>query len=235
MSAGSYATPSYATPSYAAVVYPAVTSSAFERRSSGSSLDVRILRRIYHSSSPVFAGSMRLADRSAWLGFIGLPAGAWGVAAAGGDGFRRAYILTLSELLAASVTGAIKVSVRRDRPYDTYEDIRRRNGREGAVRDPHSFPSGHTAIAVAVLSTAALDGWGWKATVPLAVWATAVGASRIWLGAHYPSDVLAGAAIGLAASLVVHWLGDAIVPSSFRSSEGSSPLSISVSLAMAPL
>ncbi len=71
---------------------------------------------------------------------------------------------------------------------------------ENAVRagadplDPFSFPSGHTlhAVAFSVVSVAFYPMLGWL-LVPFTV---LVAVSRVVLGLHYPSDVLAGAALG---------------------------------------
>ena len=63
-------------------------------------------------------------------------------------------------------------------------------------RDPHSFPSGHTcaAFAAGMIWLRALPWkWGRNATPVLAV---CMGLSRLYVGVHYPTDVLAGAVIG---------------------------------------
>lgn len=59
-----------------------------------------------------------------------------------------------------------------------------------------SFPSGHTITAFASATALALFLPRWR--VPLLLLATLVGLSRLAVGAHYPSDVLAGAALGAA-------------------------------------
>jgi undecaprenyl-diphosphatase len=70
--------------------------------------------------------------------------------------------------------------------------------------DP-SFPSDHAAaafaIAVAVLALSRPLGAAFVAA------ATLIAASRVVVGLHYPSDVLAGAAVGTAAALLVTYLG----------------------------
>lgn len=58
-----------------------------------------------------------------------------------------------------------------------------------------SFPSGHTITAFAVAWTLALLLPKWR--IPLFLLAILVGVSRTIVGAHYPADVLAGAAVGL--------------------------------------
>lgn len=60
--------------------------------------------------------------------------------------------------------------------------------------DQFSFPSGHTMAAFLFAGVATLH-FG-AAALPIYLWAGAVGCSRVILGVHFPSDILAGAAIG---------------------------------------
>ena len=64
-----------------------------------------------------------------------------------------------------------------------------------------SFPSGHavTAFAMATAILFLSPRWGW----PLLALAALVGVSRVAIGAHYVSDVLAGAALGVASALLL--------------------------------
>ncbi|MET7871289.1 phosphatase PAP2 family protein [Streptomyces cyaneofuscatus] len=64
-----------------------------------------------------------------------------------------------------------------------------------------SFLSGHTAAAV-TLTVAVLLSWP-RAGAACAVPAVLVAIERVHSGAHYPSDVAAGAALGLTAAAVV--------------------------------
>lgn len=63
-------------------------------------------------------------------------------------------------------------------------------------KDPNSFPSGHTcaAFAAAMVWVRALPWKGGRAAAVTA--AVLMGLSRLYVGVHYPSDVLAGAVIG---------------------------------------
>ena len=68
------------------------------------------------------------------------------------------------------------------------------------VPDPFSFPSGHSAASMAVAATIA---HAYPALAPIALSAAAlVGLSRVKLRVHHPTDVVAGAALGLAGALV---------------------------------
>ena len=63
-------------------------------------------------------------------------------------------------------------------------------------KDPNSFPSGHTcaAFAASMIWVRTLP-WSWGRTCGV-VLAVLMGLSRLYVGVHYPSDVLVGAVIG---------------------------------------
>ena len=86
----------------------------------------------------------------------------------------------------------LKGKTQRSRPYEAHAGITL----FAAPLDHYSFPSGHTLHAVAfTLVAVAYHPWlAWLA-VPFTL---LVAASRVMLGLHYPSDVLAGVAIGAA-------------------------------------
>jgi undecaprenyl-diphosphatase len=89
----------------------------------------------------------------------------------------------------------LKQGTLRPRPYEVHAHIA-----AGAVPlDRFSFPSGHTLHAVAFSLVAA--SYFPALAAPLAAITLAVAASRMVLGLHYPSDVLAGAALGSAVAL----------------------------------
>lgn len=108
-----------------------------------------------------------------------------------GQAFYYGIIIGCSTSIAALVSQIIKRLWRRPRPSACIK------GFQALMDDPDafSFPSGHTAAAVAV--AIALTGLG--GLIPLVAWgfALAVGISRIYLGAHYPFDVSAGALLGM--------------------------------------
>jgi undecaprenyl-diphosphatase len=93
---------------------------------------------------------------------------------------------------SALVTYGLKNAVNRQRP-------------EGeTTRSNSSFPSGHATAAFALATVFAHDCP--RLAIPCYTLASGVALSRIYLGRHYPSDVLAGAAIGfVTAKLALHF------------------------------
>ena len=70
----------------------------------------------------------------------------------------------------------------------------------GRLFQDYSFPSGHTCAAC-VLSIVLASGFPWLAQI-LILLAVLTGLSRIYLGQHYPTDVLAGGIIGIITGIV---------------------------------
>ena len=69
-----------------------------------------------------------------------------------------------------------------------------------------SFPSGHATMAFATATALTLEYKKWYIAVPAYAWATGVAYSRMYEGKHYPSDVLAGAVLGVGSAWLSHWL-----------------------------
>jgi len=86
----------------------------------------------------------------------------------------------------------LKRGTSRPRPFQSLAQI----AAGTAPLDAFSFPSGHTLHAVA-FTLVALAYWPWLAPL-LVPFTLLTAASRVALGLHYPSDVLAGAALGAA-------------------------------------
>jgi undecaprenyl-diphosphatase len=104
--------------------------------------------------------------------------------------------------LATSHTAGylLKRLIARPRPFLALLQIRTL----GRLWADYSFPSGHTTGFTAVALTITLHFPVLGAVfIPLIL---AVGFSRIYLGVHYPSDVMAGMLVGVAGTGLVHWL-----------------------------
>jgi membrane-associated phospholipid phosphatase len=124
----------------------------------------------------------------------GIAAGQPRLAEAGGR-------LLVSVALATAIKSAVKRVVGRTRPYVLADEGRYETQLMGPVeKDWNSFPSGHTADAVAAARAVARV---FPEARPYAYGAAAaIAAIQIPRCAHYPSDVTAGALVGLAAEAV---------------------------------
>jgi len=108
---------------------------------------------------------------------------------------QRAVALGVGILVTALVVMAIKFTVRRSRPEGQWGQIYRST-------DPHSFPSGHAARSMMLAVMALGLGPLWLGLLLLA-WAPLVSLARVMLGVHYPSDVIAGMALGAVLGVIV--------------------------------
>jgi membrane-associated phospholipid phosphatase len=101
--------------------------------------------------------------------------------------------------VSAAATVALKYGVNRKRPFVTYPDIQK-----VADAGSYSFPSGHTSDVFATATSLSLAFPKWYVITPSFLWACSVGYSRMDLGVHYPSDVLAGAIVGAGSAFVCY-------------------------------
>lgn len=106
----------------------------------------------------------------------------------------------LSFLLGLALNQVILLFVHRVRPYDaglTHLIIARSSD--------WSFPSDHATATIAIAATFFFHGWR-KRALALAIGAMLVCVSRIYVGTHYFTDVLGGAATGIIAASAARWL-----------------------------
>jgi undecaprenyl-diphosphatase len=139
----------------------------------------------------IFQIASRLGDGIVWYVLILCLPLLYGAAAR-----RPAVVMALTGALGVAVYSLLKRLFVRERPFITHSAI----DLCAAPLDRYSFPSGHTLHAVS---------FTWQACVhfPELAWlllplAALIAASRVVLGLHYPSDVLAGAAIGGALAIL---------------------------------
>ncbi|WP_328437627.1 phosphatase PAP2 family protein [Streptomyces sp. NBC_00457] len=104
-------------------------------------------------------------------------------------------------LASATINTLGKRSVRRPRPVLDPVPLVRQLKRQPITT---SFPSGHSASAAAFATGVALESPAWGAAVAPVAWSVAL--SRVYTGVHFPSDVFAGAALGVGAAYAVQGL-----------------------------
>jgi membrane-associated phospholipid phosphatase len=135
---------------------------------------------------------------SAVRGVVFLPVLAWLV-------LRRAWwtaaFVVAAAALVSPLTTLLKELIGRQRPQFA---------RGGAGYESLSYPSGHASGVAALVTVALVLAWPRLTRTARRMWLAAgvalvllVGLTRIWLGVHYPSDVLGGWALGVGWTLLV--------------------------------
>ncbi|MET9994795.1 phosphatase PAP2 family protein [Streptomyces mutabilis] len=174
------------------------------RRSRGRSLDAvlgdlravdgALYAAVAATSTPTLDRALRRLSHAADHSKISLAIAA--ALAAAGARPRRAALVGLGAVAMTSAAANLlgKTLVRRARP--DREAARVTVDRYVPMPASASFPSGHTASAVAFATAVGVVLP--VAAVPLGALAGAVGYSRVHTGVHYPGDVAAGAVLGIA-------------------------------------
>lgn len=111
---------------------------------------------------------------------------------------RAALSMAVALIMSLLMTNLLlKNSVARVRPYEVVDGLR-------ILVDPPSdwsFPSGHTSasIAAALVMLRMLPG---KYGIPAIILGVLISLSRLYVGVHYPTDVLGGAIIGVLCAMI---------------------------------
>jgi membrane-associated phospholipid phosphatase len=122
---------------------------------------------------------------------------------------KQFYTLAVVLILVAIFSQGLKALIFRERPFITHPSIEKLSDAGNS-----SFPSGHTLEAFAVATALSLLFPRKKMVIPVYTWATLVAYSRMALGVHYPSDILAGIIIGTFIGWIVPWIFKRIIPPS---------------------
>lgn len=149
-------------------------------------------RRSVHRT---FGAISRLGD--GWLWYVLMAALA---TCAGRRGLHAALQMLCTGIVAWLLYRTLKRRTHRLRPFRMHADVVAR----ARPLDEYSFPSGHTLHAVSFGIVAA--GWFPALILPLALFAVLVAMSRVILGLHYPTDVIAGAALGTLLGGISQWI-----------------------------
>ena len=118
---------------------------------------------------------------------------------------RHALVAILVLLLVLPAVVSLKGIVQRPRPEDVEDVIKSEIEERNAFMRSWSFPSGDTAAVFAV-ATALAPFVSWQWSITLFTISSIIGILRVAVLAHYPSDVCAGAAIGM----LISWLASQI-------------------------
>ena len=174
----------------------------FAVNAQSQNIDINILRSI-NPQSPTSRFWRASTDSYLWVsGSAMLGTLAIGLIEHDKERQHDAYEMLIAVGINVVVTDGLKTIFKRVRPAEEYpgEIYTLTKSRDA------SFPSGHTSLAFATATAMSLTYKKWYVTVPAYVWAGCVGYSRMYLGKHFPSDVLGGALIGTGSAYLSHWL-----------------------------
>lgn len=146
-----------------------------------------------------FAVVSRLGDGAFWYALMGLM-----VVGGGWEGLAASAHLAATGCAALFLYRRLKRWTKRPRPCNADARIRA----WVAPLDEFSFPSGHTlhAVAFSLVAVAHDPALGWL----LLPFTASIAASRVVLGVHYPSDVLAATVVGGLLAGLSLWAGAAV-------------------------
>lgn len=162
--------------------------------------DINTLHKINSMDGKFVRNYSKAFSRSAPYISVGVPLGMAIYASIGKDRelLKDAIYIGTSVIEATVITYGMKQAIGRERPYEHYPD----RIHAYSFEDSSSFPSSHTAAAFSLATSLSIKYPKWYVIAPSAIWACSVGFSRMNEGVHYPSDVVAGAAIGAGCAVV---------------------------------
>lgn len=166
-------------------------------------LDIDLLKKINGSYQPGFGKAMTFVSDSDAPVAYSIPAGLMigGLIKKDQQMLWNGFEGTATHLTNGIITSVLKISIGRPRPFVTYPNDVTKYSTGGSK----SFPSGHTSTAFATATSISLQYPKWYIITPAYLWASSVGYSRMYLGVHYPSDVLAGAFVGASSAVAMHY------------------------------
>lgn len=156
-------------------------------------VDIDVLKKININRNTSLDGTFKSISQTAVPISVATPILIYTLGMINNDSVAKQKALFIGETFLASafITVVSKKIIKTDRPYDTYPMV------QPVVSEAsYSMPSGHTSTAFATATSLSLAYPKWYVVAPSFVWAGAIGYSRMHLGVHYPSDVLAGAIVG---------------------------------------
>ena len=162
--------------------------------------DINTLKKINGIENEFVTGYSKTISNTEPVIAVGVPLilGTYALLNKDRDLLSDAVYIGTSVAEAVVITSVIKYAVDRERPFERYPDLI--ENRESVSSS--SFPSAHTATAFSLVTSLSIRYPKWYIIAPGYLWACSVGFSRMNRGVHYPSDVIAGAAIGSGCAVV---------------------------------
>jgi len=155
--------------------------------------DLRVLQKIEDSRSESQTRILKgISDANNYVN-IAVPAGLLigGIIDKNKDMRQNSLYVASSTASTAILNFALKKIFKRPRPFLVHVSLT-------PLTRPsqYSFPSGHTSSSFSTATALTMAYPKWYVAAPSFLWAGTVGYSRMYLGVHNPSDVVAGAVLG---------------------------------------
>jgi membrane-associated phospholipid phosphatase len=162
------------------------------------SFDLMVLQKLQaHRSEGQTRAMQIISDANNYVN-LAIPAGLFvsGLIGQNKEMRQNALYVVSSTASTAVVTFILKKVFKRPRPFLLHASLT-------PVYRPgeYSFPSGHTSASFSTATALSKAYPKWYIMAPSFVWAGTVGYSRMYLGVHNPTDVAAGAALGIGTAL----------------------------------
>ncbi|MBI5404189.1 MAG: phosphatase PAP2 family protein [Ignavibacteriae bacterium] len=174
--------------------------------------DVKIFRSINNLQCGLLNTVIPVTDKSILFTSTLVPAGLFAYSRSQKNYYdeNTAVLTALSEGLSAGITFGLKNIFKRDRPFKTLSNVHYDKSR--FLLDRYSFPSGHSAISFSMATSLTLRYPDEPVLISVVYfYSTVIALGRIYLGVHYPSDVLAGMLIGSGSAAIVYSLRKEII------------------------
>jgi membrane-associated phospholipid phosphatase len=176
-------------------------------------IDVKLFRVFNNSRTETLDDIIHITDVSILPVSILTPVILFTVSRINDDTYdeNSAVLLTLSEITSASISQTLKAVIERPRPFSKLKNVIHTKNDEKLL-DPYSFPSGHSSMAFSFATSLTLRYPDKPVLIAgLYSYAFVVSLGRIYLGNHYPSDVLAGMLIGSGSAILIYSLRPEII------------------------
>jgi len=165
--------------------------------------DDRVVADIQNTRTPEQTDIFLFLTNTYRYGDIGIPAGLFISGAIGHNQQMRQNSLFVgsSSAISYGLEYLLKHLVKRRRPFVQNANIVPVYRAGGT-----SFPSGHATTTFSTAMALSMAYPKWYVIAPSFLWASSVSYSRLYLGVHYPTDVAAGASLGVGSALTMSFL-----------------------------
>ena len=175
-------------------------------------LDVKIFRVINNSQCGFLNTVIPITDKSVLFTSTLVSTVMFGISRSNKSYYdeNSSVLMGLSEVMTTGVVFGVKNLVNRKRPFESLKEVNYDNSK--FLLDRYSFPSGHTAMAFSMATSLTLR----YPDKPLLIsgmylYSSIIALGRIYLGVHYPTDVLAGMLIGSGSAAIIYSLRKEII------------------------